>query len=83
MTEAADTEMSSEDDTEEPSLQPLEAAPPMQGLDDDADSSSMDLPDGVETTTGSLPNGMLNLLNEPGLARRDSVCSDISTHEVL
>jgi len=83
MTEAADTEMSSEDDTEEPSLQPLEAAPPTQGLDDDADSSSTDLPDGVETTTGSLPNGMLNLLNEPGLARRDSVCSDISTHEVL
>jgi hypothetical protein len=81
MTEEADTEMSSEDDTEEPSPQPLEAAPPTQGLDDDAGSSSTDLPDGVETTTGSLP--MLNLLNEPCLARRDSVCSDISTHEVL
>ena len=81
MTEAADTEMSSEDDTEEPSLLPLEAAPPTQGLDDDAGGSSLDVPDAVETATGSLP--MVNLLSEPGLARRDSVCSDISTHEVL
>jgi len=81
MTEAADTEMSSEDDTEEPSLQPLEAAPALQHPDDDVGSSSTDLPDGVETATGGLPT--LNLLSEPGLARRDSVCSDISTHEVL
>ena len=83
MTEEDTTEMSSEDDAEEePSLQPLEAAPPTQGLDDaDAGSSSTDLPVGGETTTGALPTR--NLLTEPSIERRDSVCSDISTHEVL
>jgi len=80
MSEAADTEMSSEEDTEEPSLHPLEAASAPRS-DDGAGSSSVDVPDGVETATDS--SSTLSLRNESGLARRDSVCSDISTHEAL
>ena len=83
MSEAADTEMSSEDDTEEPSLQPLEAAPVLQASNADAASSGVDVPaEGADTATDSSP--MLNRPNESnGLARQNSACSDSSTHEVL